>query len=205
MRILDRYLLTQFVQVYLICFLSFIGLFIVIDAFQHLDQFVANPAAPGRRQALLFEFYHVSMLRAGGYFDLLRAGKRRHYYRAAQSCLRKPDRHLTDQIVTVADQQLMRLDAHIAVQVAAGRAAWPGLALAAHADYLALVDAGWDMNRQDALDPCSAPATSVAAWVGYDRACAIAVRAGHHANAQAKDSLHLLLNPAIAAELLPAK
>jgi lipopolysaccharide export system permease protein len=37
--ILDRYLLRQFVQVLFICLMSFIGLFIVIDAFSHLDRF----------------------------------------------------------------------------------------------------------------------------------------------------------------------
>ena len=37
--IIDRYLLRQFVQVLIICLLSFIGLFIVIDAFSHLDHF----------------------------------------------------------------------------------------------------------------------------------------------------------------------
>jgi lipopolysaccharide export system permease protein len=38
--IIDRYMLRQFVQVLLICFLSLIGLYIVIDAFGHLDRFI---------------------------------------------------------------------------------------------------------------------------------------------------------------------
>ena len=38
--IIDRYMLRQFVQVLVICFLSLIGLYIVIDAFGHLDHFV---------------------------------------------------------------------------------------------------------------------------------------------------------------------
>jgi len=37
--IIDRYLLRQFVQVLFICVMSFIGLFIVIDAFTNLDHF----------------------------------------------------------------------------------------------------------------------------------------------------------------------
>ena len=39
MFILNRYLLRQFLQVFAICFLSLTGLYIVIDAFGHLDSF----------------------------------------------------------------------------------------------------------------------------------------------------------------------
>jgi lipopolysaccharide export system permease protein len=38
--IIDRYMLRQFVQVLVICFMSLTGLYIVIDAFGHLDHFV---------------------------------------------------------------------------------------------------------------------------------------------------------------------
>ena len=37
--ILDRYLLRQFVQIFLVCFLSLTGLYVVIDVFSHLDDF----------------------------------------------------------------------------------------------------------------------------------------------------------------------
>ena len=40
MRIIDRYLLRQFVQTFLICFLSLVGLFIVFDLFTNLEEFV---------------------------------------------------------------------------------------------------------------------------------------------------------------------
>jgi lipopolysaccharide export system permease protein len=40
MCIIDRYLLRQFVQTFLICFLSLTGLYIVFDVFSNLDQFV---------------------------------------------------------------------------------------------------------------------------------------------------------------------
>lgn len=39
MRIIDRYLLWQFIQVFLICFVSLAGLYTVIDAFGRLDDF----------------------------------------------------------------------------------------------------------------------------------------------------------------------
>ena len=40
MRIIDRYLLRQFIQVFLICFVSLTGLYIVIDGFANLEEFI---------------------------------------------------------------------------------------------------------------------------------------------------------------------
>jgi len=40
MRIIDRYLLRQFLQIFLICFSSLMGLYIVIDGFGNLDEFI---------------------------------------------------------------------------------------------------------------------------------------------------------------------
>ena len=40
MRIIDRYLLRQFVQVFLICFTSLTGLYVVIDGFGNLEEFI---------------------------------------------------------------------------------------------------------------------------------------------------------------------
>ena len=57
MRILDRYLLTQFVQVFIICFLSFVGLFVVIDAFQHLDRFIDFADTHGSLLGVMGEYY----------------------------------------------------------------------------------------------------------------------------------------------------
>ena len=47
MKILDRYLLRQFFQVFTICFLSLMGLYVVIDAFGHLDSFSKHAEAGG--------------------------------------------------------------------------------------------------------------------------------------------------------------
>ena len=47
MMILDRYLLRQFVQIYVICFLSLTGLYVVIDAFGHMSSFSAYAAEHG--------------------------------------------------------------------------------------------------------------------------------------------------------------
>jgi lipopolysaccharide export system permease protein len=55
--IIDRYLLRQFVQVLVICFSSFIGLYIVIDAFPHLDRFVDYAEKNGGLLATMASYY----------------------------------------------------------------------------------------------------------------------------------------------------
>ena len=47
MFILNRYLLRQFLQVFAICFMSLTGLYIVIDAFGHLDHFSSHAERGG--------------------------------------------------------------------------------------------------------------------------------------------------------------
>jgi lipopolysaccharide export system permease protein len=55
--IIDRYLLRQFVQVLVICFLSLVGLYIVIDAFSHLDHFVDYSEKHGSLLGILAGYY----------------------------------------------------------------------------------------------------------------------------------------------------
>ena len=64
--IIDRYMLRQFVQVLVICFLSLIGLYVVIDAFGHLDHFVDYAEKNGSLLATLAGFYAY---RAIAFFD----------------------------------------------------------------------------------------------------------------------------------------
>ncbi len=64
--ILDRYLLRQFAQIFMICFLSMTGLFIVIDVFGHLDNFSAHAEEHGSLFGIIAEFYAY---RALGIFD----------------------------------------------------------------------------------------------------------------------------------------
>lgn len=64
--IIDRYMLRQFVQVLVICFLSLIGLYIVIDAFGHLDHFVDYSEKHGSLLGTLAGFYAY---RAIAFFD----------------------------------------------------------------------------------------------------------------------------------------
>jgi lipopolysaccharide export system permease protein len=64
--IIDRYMLRQFVQVLIICFLSLIGLYIVIDAFGNLDHFVDYADDHGSILGALAGYYAY---RAIAFFD----------------------------------------------------------------------------------------------------------------------------------------
>ena len=57
MRILDRYLLRQFVQTFLICYVSMTGLFVVIDAFNNLDEFLVHARHTGSLAGVLINYY----------------------------------------------------------------------------------------------------------------------------------------------------
>jgi len=57
MTILDRYLLRQFLQIFVICFLSLAGLYIVIDAFGHLDDFSNYAEKHGSLLEVLGAYY----------------------------------------------------------------------------------------------------------------------------------------------------
>lgn len=57
MRIIDRYLLRQFIQVFLICFVSLDGLYVVFDAFSNLDEFLRYVEKEGTLLGIMGEFY----------------------------------------------------------------------------------------------------------------------------------------------------
>ncbi len=64
--IIDRYMLRQFLQVLAICFLSLVGLYIVIDGFNHLDHFVDYADVHGNLLATMGTFYAYRSL---AFFD----------------------------------------------------------------------------------------------------------------------------------------
>ena len=66
MRIIDRYLLRQFVQTFLICFLSLVGIVIVFDLFTNLDEFVTAGRANGGVMRFIGRYY---MFQTIGLFD----------------------------------------------------------------------------------------------------------------------------------------
>jgi lipopolysaccharide export system permease protein len=67
MNIIDRYLLRQFAANFLICFVSLTGLYIVIDAFQNLDDFVDYQRTHGNLLSALASHYAYKSL---AFFDL---------------------------------------------------------------------------------------------------------------------------------------
>ena len=66
MHIIDRYLLRQFLQTFLICFLSLTGLYIVFDAFTNLEEFVRCGAKCGGVIPFMARHYAFQAL---GFFD----------------------------------------------------------------------------------------------------------------------------------------
>jgi lipopolysaccharide export system permease protein len=57
MLLLDRYLLRQFAWVFVICFCSLAGLYIVADALGHLEEFVSQADKEGSLAATMAEYY----------------------------------------------------------------------------------------------------------------------------------------------------
>jgi lipopolysaccharide export system permease protein len=55
--IIDRYMLRQFIQVLIICLMSLIGLYIVIDAFSHLDHFIDYAGKHGNLMKIMGAYY----------------------------------------------------------------------------------------------------------------------------------------------------
>ena len=77
MMILDRYLLRQYVQVFAICFLSMMGLYVVIDLFGHLDQFSSYADENGNLLGIIGKYYAYRSLsffdRSGGILAMIAA------------------------------------------------------------------------------------------------------------------------------------
>jgi lipopolysaccharide export system permease protein len=66
MRIIDRYLLRQFLQTFVICFVSLTGLYIVIDGFSNLDDFMSYAEKHGSLLRIMLEYYAYRSL---SFFD----------------------------------------------------------------------------------------------------------------------------------------
>jgi lipopolysaccharide export system permease protein len=66
--IMDRYLLRQFVQTFLICFVSLTGLYIVIDGFANLEEFIDYGRKQGGLLKVMGEYYAYRSL---SFFDTM--------------------------------------------------------------------------------------------------------------------------------------
>jgi lipopolysaccharide export system permease protein len=71
MFIIDRYLLRQYVKTFLICWISMTGLYVVVDAFSNLDEFLKYTEQSGRNLfEVLGEYY---LYRSISFFDRISA------------------------------------------------------------------------------------------------------------------------------------
>jgi len=66
MRTIDRYLLAQFLKVFVICFFSLTGLYIVIDGFSYLDDFMIYADKHGQLLPVMGQYYAYKSL---SFFD----------------------------------------------------------------------------------------------------------------------------------------
>ena len=77
MHIIDRYILRQFLQTFLICFLSLMGLFIVIEVFTNLEVFVRCGRRAGGVLPFIARYYSYQSLlffdRTGGILAMVSA------------------------------------------------------------------------------------------------------------------------------------
>jgi lipopolysaccharide export system permease protein len=65
--IIDRYLARQFIQLFLMSYVSLAGLYTVVDAFTNLDSFIAFAEKEGNLAAIMLRFYAFRWL---AFFDL---------------------------------------------------------------------------------------------------------------------------------------
>lgn len=66
--IIDRYVLRQFVRAFLICFVSLSGLYVTLDAFGHLDEFMRFAEKEGNVLGVIFDYYSYQTL---AFFEML--------------------------------------------------------------------------------------------------------------------------------------
>ena len=66
MQILDRYILRMFFKAFVICFMSLAGLYIIIDSFGNLEEFINLGQHAGGLTAVLVEYYGARVL---AFFD----------------------------------------------------------------------------------------------------------------------------------------
>src|SRR5690606_14766416 len=118
----------------------------------------------------------LAMLRAFGDVDLRLATQRRHFDAAAQGCGGQRHGHVAVQVVAIALENLVLLDADLDVQIACRAAIGARLAIARRADAHALVDAGRDLDFQRLGFLDLALAVARGAGLGNDLAGALAVR-----------------------------
>jgi hypothetical protein len=98
--------------------------------------------------ALAAQAEDSSRLGFGGNLDGGGAIQRRDFDLATQCCRGERDRHFAMQVVVVALEDIVRLEVDLDIQIARRAAIDAMLALAGQANAIALIDPGWNLDRQ---------------------------------------------------------
>src|SRR5437870_2227684 len=141
-------------------------------------QLVAAPVAVQVRDALALQAKDLPRLGAGRDLHARRALERGHLHLGPEGGLRDADRHLTDDVPSLAHEQGMLAHAEQHVEVARGAAVHPRLALAAELQTRAGVDPGGNLDVQLMSPALDTRAAARRARVGDDRPLPVAVAAG---------------------------
>src|SRR5262249_34998183 len=138
---------------------------------------VARIARAHALDALAAQAERLAVLRPFGQVDLGLSAQGRHLDRAAERGGRECHRHGAVQVVAVALEDVVRLDADLGGEIARRAAVRARLAVAARADAHPFVDAARDLHLERLVALDLAGAIAGGAGVGNDLAAAAAVRA----------------------------
>src|SRR5439155_25603576 len=141
-------------------------------------QLVAAPVAVQVRDALALQAEDLPRLGGGRDLHARRALERGHLHLGPEGGLRDADRHLADDVPSLAHEQGMLAHAEQHVEVARGAAVHPRLALAAELQTRAGVDPGGNLDVQLMSSALDTRAAARRARVGDDRPLPVAVAAG---------------------------
>src|SRR4051794_21862473 len=145
-------------------------------------QVAAAPRAAQPRHAVAAHDEHLARLRAGRDVDLHLAVERRRRQLRPQRRQRRGDVEHGDEVVAVAQEALVGLDAHEHVQVARRPTALAGVTAPAEPDPLAVGDAARHVDAQRAPAHLAPAAVAVLARLGGHLALAVADVAGRLAH-----------------------
>src|SRR3990170_2374614 len=102
--------------------------------------------------ALAAQAEHLAGLGAGRDLEIGAPIESRNFHFTAECCCREAHRHLAVQVVAVAFEQIVRLEAHLHIQIARRSAALAGLTLAREPNLVAFIHAGRHFHRQGLAD-----------------------------------------------------
>src|SRR5207248_1948532 len=155
-----------------------------------IHELVAAARAPQMRHTLPADADHLAVLRRRGDAHLhLAALDRGHADLVAEYGLRRRDAQHVDEVVIVALERLVVLDADEHIEIAGGATAHAGLAVAGDAKLLAVVDARRDGQRDLAILALAPFAAAARADLVDSLAGAAAPRTGGDVDKPAEDRL----------------